>query len=178
MDTLLMREGTSESGPKAGSSGEDSQVPLLASLSQPLTAAGKVCAGAATIRTTDDVEPVLQVLLDALQRNGFSISEIVGIHHCLTEAIRNAVQHGHRGDASKQVRLRYLINALGLLVQVEDEGPGFRAAQVLSGPAAENQEQGLRRGLRLIQRYMTEVRFNPCGNCITMIKRRTPVTTS
>lgn len=138
----------------------------------PLTASGKVWAGTATVRALGDIELVLDLLLDALQRNGFSQQEIAGIQLSLTEAIINAVKHGHRYDVRKQVRIRYLINSVGLLAQVEDEGTGFRSASVLGlqQSAGSNGESG--RGLLLMQHHMTEVRYNGVGNCVTLIKRR------
>jgi serine/threonine-protein kinase RsbW len=137
-----------------------------------LAAVGKVWAGTATVRTTGDIEPVLEVLDDALHRNGFSRKEIFGIHLSLTEAIVNAVKHGHCGDPRKQVRIRYLINYVGLLAQVEDEGPGFAQVRVLDPCAPENVERDSGRGLLLMRSYMTEVRYNAAGNCVTLVKRR------
>jgi serine/threonine-protein kinase RsbW len=138
----------------------------------PLTESGKIWAGTATVRTTSDIEPVLEVLVDALERNTFTRKEIFGIRLSLTEAVVNAVKHGHRGDPGKQVRIRYLINQVGLLAQVEDEGPGFARAKVADPLAPENLERDTGRGILLMQHYMSEVRFNAVGNCVTLIKHR------
>jgi len=148
------------------------EIPRPTRSEEPLTASGKVWAGTATVRTLGDIELVLDILLDALQRNGFSRQEIAGIHLSLTEAIVNAVKHGHRHDASKQVRIRYLINSIGLLAQVEDEGAGFRPASVLGLQQATDSNSGVGGGLLLMQHHMTEVRYNGVGNCVTLIKRR------
>lgn len=143
-----------------------------------LSEVGKVWAGTATVRTTGDIETVLDVLLDALKQNAFTRQEIFGIHLSLTEALVNAVKHGHRGDASKQVRLRYLINYVGLLAQVEDEGPGFVPSKVLDPRDQENLDRDSGRGLLLMRSYMTEVRYNAAGNCVTLVKRRRTVSLS
>jgi serine/threonine-protein kinase RsbW len=137
-----------------------------------LSEVGKVWAGTATVRTTGDIEAVLDILLDALKQNGFTRQEIFGIHLSLTEALVNAVKHGHRGDPGKQVRLRYLINYVGLLAQVEDEGPGFVQSKVLDPREPENLDKDCGRGLLLMLCYMTEVRYNAAGNCVTLVKRR------
>jgi serine/threonine-protein kinase RsbW len=142
--------------------------------SPPLTASGRVWAGTATVRTKDDVASVLQILLDALQRNHFPAPEIEGIRLAVNEAIVNALRHGHQGDASKQVRIRYLINHVGLLAQVEDEGPGFRPDWILNPPNPEARVEGQGRGLRLMLEHMTEVRYNATGNCVTLLKHRPP----
>jgi len=49
-----------------------------------LAEVGKVWAGTATVRTTGDIEAVLDSLLDALKQNQFSRQEIFGIHLSLT----------------------------------------------------------------------------------------------
>jgi len=162
-------------GPEANARAQAEHGPsqLLGFLPEaPLTETGKVWAGTATVRTTADMEAVLDVLVDALRRNSFSQQEIFGIHLALSEAIVNAVKHGHGGDSSKQVRIRYLINYVGLLAQVEDEGPGFVQARVLDPLAAANLHRDSGRGLLLMRSYMTEVRYNNVGNCVTLVKRR------
>jgi len=140
--------------------------------SRPLTASGRVWAGTATVRTMDDIASVLQVLLDALQRNDFPPPQIHGIRLAVHEAIANAVKHGHQNDPGKQVRIRYLINHVGLLAQIEDEGAGFRPDWVLNPPSPEFRTPGCGRGLRLLVEHMSEVRYNATGNCVTLLKHR------
>jgi anti-sigma regulatory factor (Ser/Thr protein kinase) len=125
-----------------------------------LTALGKVSAGTATVRHPRDVDPVLDILSDVLRRAGFDLQETLNVRIAVREAVVNAVQHGHRDDITRQVRIRYLINHAGLLAQVEDEGTGFRPDRVVG------------RGLELMRQHMTEVSFNSLGNCVTLIKRR------
>ncbi len=139
-----------------------------------VAATGRVCAGTATVRTPEDIEPVLRILLDALARHGFAARDIQSVQIAVREAIINALTHGHRGDPTKQVRLRYLINPLGLLTQVEDEGPGFRPDWVLHPPGTPAGSDKAGRGLRLMRQHVTEVRYNACGNCVTLVKRRSP----
>jgi len=152
-----------------------------------LASSGRVWAGTATVRTADDIGPVLQILLDALQRNNFPAEEIDGIREAVQEAILNAVRHGHQDDPSKQVRIRYLINHVGLLAQVEDEGPGFRPDWILNPRHPERPTRNTRcagaqcpdgqgRGLRMMLQQMSEVVYNPSGNCVTLLKHRPPST--
>jgi serine/threonine-protein kinase RsbW len=140
--------------------------------SRPLTPSGRVWAGTATVRTLDDIASVLQVLLDALQCNDFPALQIHSIRLAVHEAILNAVKHGHQNDPGKQVRIRYLINHVGLLAQIEDEGPGFRPDWVLNPPCPELRTPGCGRGLRLLVEHMSEVRYNASGNCVTLLKHR------
>jgi len=138
----------------------------------PASGTGRVWAGTATVRTPSDIESVLRILLDALQRNGFCARDMQSVQLAVREAIVNAIEHGHRGDPTKQVRIRYLINPLGFLTQVEDEGPGFRPDWVMHPPGTQVATEQSGRGLRLMRQHMTEVRYNACGNCVTLVKRR------
>jgi len=163
-DSSVMRDSTS-SEPASERSGCGREA------TSSLAASGRVWAGTATVRTLADVASVLQILLDALKRNLFHPAEIDSIRQAVQEAILNAVKHGHKDDPSKQVRIRYLINHVGLLAQVEDEGPGFRPDWILNPRHPERQEhQG--RGLRLMLQHMSEVRYNASGNCVTLLKHR------
>ncbi len=141
-------------------------------LPEPLPATGRVCAGTATVRSLTDMDGVLPILLDALQRHGFTDREIQGIQLAVREAIRNAIEHGHKGDPTRQVRIRYLLNPLGLLIQVEDEGAGFRPEWVLRPSESPSDSNQIGRGLRLMKQHMSEVRYNASGNCVTLVKRR------
>jgi CheY-like chemotaxis protein/anti-sigma regulatory factor (Ser/Thr protein kinase) len=53
-----------------------------------------------------------------------------------------------------------------------DEGPGFDASQVPDPTDPANLERPCGRGLLLMQTFMDEVKFNPRGNEVTLIKRR------
>jgi CheY-like chemotaxis protein/anti-sigma regulatory factor (Ser/Thr protein kinase) len=55
---------------------------------------------------------------------------------------------------------------------ITDEGPGFDTAGLPDPTDPANLEKCSGRGLLLIRTFMDEVRYNPAGNQITMIKRR------
>lgn len=55
---------------------------------------------------------------------------------------------------------------------VRDEGPGFDWQATLAHAPAESIESGSGRGLVLIRAFIDEVKFNPRGNEITLVVRR------
>jgi len=55
---------------------------------------------------------------------------------------------------------------------IRDEGPGFDWATTLAQEPIASLETGSGRGLVLIRTFMDEVRFNPQGNQVTLIVRR------
>jgi CheY-like chemotaxis protein len=56
---------------------------------------------------------------------------------------------------------------------IRDEGRGFDAAAYVPPTAPSDVERPFGRGLLLIHTFMDEVRFNPAGNEVTLIKRKT-----
>jgi CheY-like chemotaxis protein/anti-sigma regulatory factor (Ser/Thr protein kinase) len=57
-------------------------------------------------------------------------------------------------------------------ISVRDEGDGFDPATLPDPTDPANMERASGRGLLLIRTFMDEVRHNPAGNQITMVKRR------
>jgi serine/threonine-protein kinase RsbW len=122
--------------------------------------------------TTDEMDRVITNLLQALSLAGYSGHETFGVRLALEEAIVNAIKHGHHNDASKQVEVRYHLSDDCLLAEVQDQGPGFDPGSVPDPLAPENLDREGGRGLHLMRCYMTWVRYNQSGNCVTMCKRR------
>jgi serine/threonine-protein kinase RsbW len=126
-----------------------------------------------TFRRTEEVVPLLDAVASQLRAAGFPDREVFGVRLALEEAMVNAVRHGHRDDASKTATLRYSVAPDCFLAEVEDEGKGFDPAAVPDPLAPENLERPGGRGLLLIRRYMSWVRHNAAGNCVTLCRLRT-----
>jgi serine/threonine-protein kinase RsbW len=120
-----------------------------------------------------EVPALLDQLVEAMEQFAFPRKDQFGVRLAVEEAMVNAVKHGNRGDSAKEARLRFHVNAEFVLVEVEDEGAGFDPAQVPDPLAPENLERPSGRGLFLIRKYMTWMRHNERGNCVTMCKHRT-----
>jgi hypothetical protein len=56
------------------------------------------------------------------------------------------------------------------VVEIADQGLGFDPKTIADPVAPENLERPSGRGLFLIRYYMTSVRFNECGNHLTLYK--------
>lgn len=132
----------------------------------------KVWVGTVLARTEADIPAMQEIVLGVLTAAGFAQKQVFGARLALEEAVVNGLTHGHRGDRRKRVRVTYLITTWEMRVEVEDEGPGFRPQDVPDPCAPENLEREGGRGLLLMRHYMTEVRHNETGNCVTLILRR------
>jgi len=112
-------------------------------------------------------------LQDDIERNlRLHEYDIFSIKLALEEALINAIKHGNQMDRAKKVHISYRITSDRFDVTVSDEGRGFDPAEVPDPTAVENLERPSGRGLMLMRHYMTEVRYNPLGNSVTMSKIR------
>jgi len=107
-----------------------------------------------------------------MERQRYPAPDLFGARLALEEAVVNAIKHGHGYDPSKTVRVRLRVTAEDVLIDVEDEGPGFDPADVADPCEPENLERSCGRGLLLIRHYMTWVRYNSRGNRVILCKCR------
>lgn len=120
----------------------------------------------------DDMNTILDFVAEAMAGEGYPEKAIFGVRLALAEAISNAVRHGHRGDPTLPVRVRHHTDARRVLLEVEDQGPGFDPAAVPDPTAPENLERPCGRGLLLMRFYTDWVRHNGRGNCVALCKYR------
>lgn len=93
----------------------------------------------------------------------------------------NAEQHYYRlirerihqlPYANRRIYLSADLSPQEAVFVVEDEGPGFDPSCLPDPTDPTNLEKLSGRGILLMRTFMDEVRFNPRGNQVTMIKRR------
>jgi serine/threonine-protein kinase RsbW len=119
-----------------------------------------------------DVPGILDAVAAALVAAGYAEGNVFGMRLAVDEALANALKHGHRGDPTRRVEVRYLVTAAEALVQVEDSGEGFDPAAVPDPRAPENLERPGGRGLLLMRACVSWVRHNERGNVVTLCRRR------
>jgi serine/threonine-protein kinase RsbW len=124
------------------------------------------------VHSVADIAGVIQVVADAMADEDYSETEIYRVHLSLEEALVNAHKHGHGGDWDKLVTVRFHVGSDGVVVQVEDEGPGFDPALVPDPLAPENLERPSGRGLLIMRTYLSGVCHNRRGNTICLCKHR------
>ena len=84
----------------------------------------------------------------------------------MREALNNAVVHGSRGDTTKTVECTVRFHENYLMIEVHDEGDGFRWQSATQETMATGASSG--RGLPIMNAYATEVLFNEKGNRLTL----------
>jgi serine/threonine-protein kinase RsbW len=118
------------------------------------------------------MNPVLDTVTAAMTAEGYSDHDVFAVRLSLEEAVVNALKHGNRGDPAREVRVSWYVEPSFVAATVRDQGEGFDPQRVPDPLAPENQDRPSGRGLLLMRRYMTRVRFNRRGNCLTLYKRR------
>lgn len=124
------------------------------------------------VRSTAEASSVMDQVGEAMVMAGYTEKDCFGMRQALEEAVANAVKHGHHGDPTKRVRVRYYVKPECVLAEVEDQGDGFDRASVPDPLAPENLERDSGRGLLLMRSLLTWCHFNRKGNCVTLCKAR------
>jgi serine/threonine-protein kinase RsbW len=112
-------------------------------------------------------------VLAQMEQLGWTGRDLFAIQMALEESLTNAIRHGNRLDEKKKVVVECKASPDRFWLRVQDEGAGFRPEVVPDCTADENLERCGGRGLALIKAYMSSVRYNDRGNCVTMEKFRT-----
>jgi serine/threonine-protein kinase RsbW len=123
-------------------------------------------------RSTREVPDLLGLLEAEMIANGFGDRDLFAVKLALEEALVNAIKHGHNYDESKTACFRYEVMNDRVVMEVEDEGPGFNPDGVPDPLAEENWERSSGRGLFLMRTYLTSVDYNERGNQVTLCKHR------
>lgn len=112
--------------------------------------------------------PIIEQTQQAIEAAGLGQTAAFAARLALEEALANAIRHGHAGDASLEIKVEATIDATGIVLSVEDVGPGFDPDAVPDPTADENLTIASGRGLALIRAFMTDVDVVPPGNRIVM----------
>lgn len=98
---------------------------------------------------------------------------IMEVELALQEALTNAIRHGCKGDASRQVQCWVTCDDEGeVLIGVRDPGTGFEPAAVANPLEPQNMLKPSGRGVFLINQLMDDVQFRDGGREVQMRKRK------
>ena len=114
---------------------------------------------------------VLEYLMKRVEKLGVVKSEQSNLFVALDEAFVNAVKHGNKFDAAKQVRITAEVSPAEARFTIEDEGEGFDVNSIPDPLDPSNLFKTSGRGVLFIYNIMDEVEYNERGNRLTMIKR-------
>jgi serine/threonine-protein kinase RsbW len=105
---------------------------------------------------------------------GFEEAEETYIGLAVREVLINAIRHGNRFDAKKKAAVRLARDPENLVVEVADEGQGFRIEDVPDPLAPRYRQRRTGRGLKIAIGVMDEFHVEknePHGTLVRMRKR-------
>jgi len=111
-------------------------------------------------------------IISELERCRYSADAVFAVLLALEEALTNAVKHGNRNDAAKNITVRYAVNEDKAVVVVRDEGGGFLPDDVPDCTSPDRLPLPNGRGIMLIRPYMDEVCYRDRGREVYFVKRR------
>jgi serine/threonine-protein kinase RsbW len=124
------------------------------------------------LHTPAELSPICAQLEDRMRVRGYPLKDIFAVSLALREAVINAYQHGHRCDPAKSIYLRYAVTDDEVLLEVEDQGPGFAPEGLPTPFFGEKRDRTGGRGLLLMSAFTTWMSFNRPGNRVTLVKQR------
>ncbi len=122
--------------------------------------------------STTEGQKVQERIIQRLEEIGFPARGIFGVRLALEEALVNAIKHGNGLDPNKEVFVNCQISHDKVRVVIEDQGPGFRLADVPDPTEDENLEKPGGRGIMLMRAFLSLVEYNERGNRVVLEKHR------
>jgi len=116
------------------------------------------------------IDGVCEQIILELKANNFSQEDIFAVHLALEEAFLNALKHGNKMDAKKEIKIDYSMDLGKIEISLTDKGDGFDPESVPDPRCGENLYKTEGRGLLLMRSYMDVVRFNERGNSVHMVR--------
>jgi anti-sigma regulatory factor (Ser/Thr protein kinase) len=108
-----------------------------------------------------------------LQEKHWSDQDVMAVELALQEAVANAIRHGCRGDATKQLQCSVACDESGeIVITVRDPGEGFDHTAVADPLDPQNILKPSGRGIFLINGLMDTVQFADGGRELQMRKKK------
>lgn len=121
----------------------------------------------------ESVDSAEALCVDAGKQLGLDEDACMDLGLAVREAMVNAVAHGNKYDAAKQVRLILESRSDSLRITIIDQGSGFDLNRVPDPTEGDNLLRGSGRGLLLIQTFVDEFsvkRSSAGGAEVTLVK--------
>jgi serine/threonine-protein kinase RsbW len=122
----------------------------------------------------EKVEETVEEILCSVNGNTLPNERLFGLRVALQEALNNAICHGNSCDPNRKVHVRSTRLKDRIEITVRDEGEGFDCTLVPDPTREENLFQSSGRGIFLMRQLVDEVRYNECGNEVTLVLKIPP----
>jgi serine/threonine-protein kinase RsbW len=117
-------------------------------------------------------QSVQERIIQLLEELRYEERDVFGVRLAIEEALVNAIKHGNQMDPNKTVRIFCSASIDRIRIEIEDQGEGFRPAEVPDPTADENLERPCGRGIMLMRAFMSSIAYNAAGTCVILEKQR------
>lgn len=128
------------------------------------------------------LQEVNEFLTNLFRDTPLTTEQIMQLRQAVMEMGQNAIEWGNRHKIDKLVRITYRVYDDRVEIRVQDEGPGFDMRNLAHAASPEDplahmdvrEKLGLRDGgfgLLISRGMLDELRHNPPGNEVTLVKR-------
>lgn len=109
----------------------------------------------------------------SLRERGVPETLVSDVAIAATEMVNNAIIHGNKKDASKNVTISMEFTATEVQIRVEDQGNGFNPDAVPDPLAEENLLREVGRGIFIVRSLMDEIRYerSPSGGMAVIMRK-------
>ncbi len=125
-----------------------------------------------------EIESVEKAALEAekfAREAGLDDAHLFAIDMAVRESVANAVKHGNKFDAKKNVDIEFLNSEKGFEITIRDYGKGFTVEEVPDPTNPENLLKANGRGILFMNNFMDVVEWEnhaEGGMIVKMLKRR------
>lgn len=110
------------------------------------------------------------IILEILNEMEFDEETIEQVSLAVIEAGTNAIKHGNKEDLNKHAHFEFIVQPDKFTVVVQDEGQGFKRAEVADPLDPANLLKSSGRGIFLMEACMDSVTFEQSGTIVKMVK--------
>ncbi len=121
---------------------------------------------------TADGLAVQEKIVSLMEQFKYSDRDVFAMRLSLEEGITNAIRHGNKFSADKQVEIQCSIDEFRMRVVVQDQGEGFEPEAVPDPTTEEFIERPCGRGLLLMRAYLNFCEYSDGGRRLTMERQR------
>lgn len=120
------------------------------------------------------VDMVSSVVKSVSTKMGFEEDDTNWIELAVHEAVINAITHGNKHAADKQVDVKFVIEKDVLTIYVRDQGEGFDLNQLPDPTDADNLLKPSGRGIFYMRTFMDEIEHSshPEGGSVVRLTKR------
>jgi serine/threonine-protein kinase RsbW len=115
---------------------------------------------------------ILEEVLRQLESRHWRQHDIFSVHLAMEEALVNAIYHGNRLDAAKQVWVTCRVSPDRVRIEITDEGCGFNPGELPDPTCPELVHAAGGRGVMLMKAFMSRVEYSAPGNHVILEKDR------